>query len=70
MTEKKKREPPFVLAMGFNEALARLAQTDPKDLADTYEQVQQDDAKVDKYVEEREQSIRRGARRAGKRFRL
>ena len=70
MTDRKKREPPLTLSLGFEEALARLAQTDPKDIAAAYEQLQRDDKDVDRYVEERERSIRNGARRAGKRFRL
>ena len=70
MTDKKKREPPLVLNIGFEEALARLVQTDPKEMADTYEQVRRDEEEVEKYVAEREQSIGRGVRRAAKRFRL
>lgn len=42
MTDKKKREPPLILNMGFEEALARLMQTDPKEIADTYEQVRRE----------------------------
>ena len=73
MTERKKprKEPDMDLTdMGFDEALARFIQTDPEEAKDAAKSVDRDDEKVRKYVEERRASIRSGARRSGKRFRL
>jgi hypothetical protein len=70
MNENRKRKPPPTLSIPFEEALARFVQTDPKEIADTYDQVRRDEEELDKHVAERERSIRAGARRAPKRFRL
>ena len=64
---KKKRK---LFGMAFDEALARLLQTDKKELEDTVDQVRREEAEAERYVEERRESIRKGARRAPKRFRL
>ncbi len=56
--------------MGFDEALARFIETDREEVEDAMKGVERDDREVREYVEERRDSIRRGARRAGKRFRL
>lgn len=69
MSERKKK-PSALSDLAFDEALARLIQTDPKELADTLDKIKREDREVKEYVEERRQSIRRGARRAKKRFRL
>lgn len=66
---KKPKALPF-LGMKLDEALARLLQTDPNEIIDGQEAVKRDEEDVDRYVAEREQSIGRGIRRAGKRFRL
>lgn len=71
MTDRKKKTgPPPFPDIPFEEALARLIQTDPNELADSYEEIRRKEVEVERYVHEREQSIRRGARRASKRFRL
>jgi hypothetical protein len=67
MAKHKKK---FSLGVSFDEALRRYAQTDPKELADMIEQAKRKGEKVERFIEERESSIRRGARRAAKRFRL
>ena len=67
MNKRKKGVPDFP-AIPFDEAIARLLQTDPKEIADLAEEVKRKDEKVSCYVEERRQSIRKGARRSKKRF--
>ena len=39
--DKRKTEPPFGLAIGFGEALRRLAKTDPKEVAESIERSKQ-----------------------------
>ncbi len=48
----------------------QLASEVTKEIADAHEEVERDKKEVGKYVREREASIRKGARRAGKRFSL
>jgi hypothetical protein len=67
---KRKATAPAVPEIPFSEALARLIQTDPKEIADLMERVKRQEKDVDRYVGERERSIRSGARRTGKRFRI
>lgn len=67
--DKKSKALPF-LGMKLDEALARLIRTDPNEIIDSQEAVKRDEEEVDQYVAERERSIGRGVRRAGKRFRL
>lgn len=67
MTARKKKPS---LDMPFEEALARFISTDPKELEDEIAKVKADAEETERYVEERRQSIKRGARRAPKRFRL
>jgi len=64
---KKKRN---LFGMAFDEALARFLQTDKKELEDAVDQARREEAEAERYVEERRESIRKGARRAPKRFRL
>jgi hypothetical protein len=63
-------EKPFKLDMGFMEALRRFAQTDPDELAEAKKKAEEEIREVDQYVEERKESIRRGARRTKHRLRL
>ena len=70
MTECKKDGSPFPTDMTFEEAVARLIQTDPKEIADARKRVRAAQEDTKKYVEERKESIRRGARRAKSRFSL
>lgn len=70
MTKTRKDRPDLLIGLGFDEALRRLAQTDPKELRDSIAQALHDEEETREYVEERRESIRKGARRAGKRFRL
>ena len=56
--------------IGFDEALARLIQTDPAEAEAAAESVRRDDEEARKYVKERSDSIARGARRSRTRFRL
>ena len=67
---KKLAGPPPFPDMPFEEALARLLQTDPAELADSVKETREKEKEVERYIEERRDSIRRGARRAPKRFRL
>jgi hypothetical protein len=73
MTDKKpkKEKPDMDLSdMGFDEALARFIQTDRDEVEDAMNRVDRDDREAREYVEERRESIKRGARRSRARFRL
>jgi hypothetical protein len=65
-----KRKKPFHLDMSFDKALRRYAQTNPKELADLIEEANRAGEDAEKFIQERIDSICRGARRAPKRFRL
>ncbi len=69
MTSRKDR-PDILIGMSFDEALKRLAQTNPKEIQESIAQTIHDEEEAKRYVEERRESIRKGARRAPKRFRL
>ena len=56
--------------LGFDEALARLIQTDPQEAEEAADSVKRGDQEARKYVKERDDSIERGARRSRARFRL
>ncbi len=57
--------------MAFDEALARLIQTDPEDLADHKDRVEQRVGATKRSVEEAREQIRRGGQREPtKRFRI
>src|SRR5580704_13022180 len=66
----RKSRPPALADMAFDEALARFIQTDPREVADEIDEIKRRDREVTEYVDERRRSIRQGARRAKKRFRL
>ena len=68
--DRKKDDPNVFAGMAFDEALARLVQTKPEEISDFFDQVKKDEEEAGRYVEERRESIRKGARRASKRFRL
>jgi hypothetical protein len=65
---KKRDKDPPELDMEFGEALKRFVQTDPKELSDMIEEAKRRGEAIDEYIEERKRSIRRGARRAPKRY--
>ena len=67
----KKRKPDMDMSdLGFDEALARLIQTAPEEVADEAARLKREQEEVKAYVEERRDSIERGARRSSRRFRL
>jgi len=66
MTNEKR----YKLGMDFTEAVKRFAQTDPKELAEEKKRSEEEIQEIDRYVEERQESIRKGARRTKHRFRL
>jgi hypothetical protein len=69
--KKKNRKTEVDLSnLGFDEALARLIQTEPDQVADAVERINREEEEVREYVEERRSSIRKGARRTRHRFRL
>ena len=74
MRAGKKKTPhtkePALLEMPFQEALSRFIQTDPKELVDLAEKIKRQDGEIERYVDDRQRSIRSGARRTGKRFRI
>jgi hypothetical protein len=69
MTQRK-RKLPTTLDMTRDEAVARFIQTDKKELGDSFPEMSHQDQEVEKYFEERRESIKRGATRARNRFRL
>jgi hypothetical protein len=68
MSPARKNKSGGLIGMAFNEALARLLQTDKKELEDAFEKARQDESEAKRYAEERQESIRKGARRAPKRI--
>lgn len=71
MSKIPKDRPDLLIGMMFDEALTRVVQkTDPKEVREAIAQAIQDGEEAKKYVEERRDSIRKGARRAPKNFRL
>jgi hypothetical protein len=67
----KKRKPNALLHdLGLDEALARFIQTDKREVEDVIDRVIREEQAVSDYVEERRDSIRKGARRTGTRFRI
>jgi hypothetical protein len=65
----KERESPMPVDVSSNEALVR-SPLDPNEIAGTYSEVRREQKEVDAFINERAESIRRGARRAPKRFRI
>jgi hypothetical protein len=61
MSERKKKAA-RPLSMPFGEALARFVQTNPKELEDAYDETRRAEAEAKQFIEERERSIRQGAR--------
>ncbi len=55
--------------LGFDEALARLIQTDPQELADFHARVAKESEEVTRHVEQQTEDIRSGGRRFRKPFR-
>ncbi len=70
MTKSPVKKPTSLVGMAFDEALVRLSRVDRKELEQSFEDVAKEEKEVGRYVEDRERSIKRGARRSGKRFRL
>jgi hypothetical protein len=71
MTDRKKPPAPLPFPdMSFEEVLARLLQTDPAELADSVKEMREKEKEVERFIREVDDDIRRGARRARKRFRL
>lgn len=70
MSAKRKDRPDLLLGLTFSEALERFTKTDPKELEDAFAQTMRENEEAKRYVDERRASIRKGARRAPKRFRI
>lgn len=70
MTGRKKREPPVVLDMPFEEAMARFVQTDPREIADAYQLVKTRQEEIIKNVEAQRRLIQNAGRPSGKRIRI
>jgi hypothetical protein len=70
--KSKKRKPDMKMSnLGFDEALSRLIQTDPKELADFHERVAKDAEDIERDAKGHFRDIERGGRRTFKRpFRL
>jgi hypothetical protein len=70
MTERKKK-PPVLLDMSFEEAIARFAQTKPGEVADAIAKELSDRMKeVTKRIKGAREDISRGARTSREKFRL
>jgi hypothetical protein len=54
--------------MGFDEALERFIQTDPKELASALERVRQGQAEVERRANQVRENIRRGVRVPGRKL--
>ena len=67
---KKRKKGADLHDLSFQEALGRFLNTDPKELEEEIERVKRKQEAAEQYVEERKKSIRKGARRANKKFRL
>ena len=67
---KRKKDVPDFPAIPFDEALGRLLQTDPKEIADAFEQNKARSDEIRQRAEERKEFIKRAGRPSGKRFRL
>jgi hypothetical protein len=68
MTDKRDKAMPSTPNNGFDEALRRFIQTDPKELADAMERVRQGQAEVERRANEVRESIRRGLRQPGRKL--
>lgn len=69
MTEPVNKNSPLS-GMPFDEAFARLLQTKPEEMADAHEKVRKRQEEIAREADAIEAEIKRGARPAGKRFRL
>jgi hypothetical protein len=69
MTKAKKTKAAKI-GTEFDEVVARLLQTDKEELEGEIERTKREADEAGQYVEERRDSIRRGARRTKHRFRL
>jgi hypothetical protein len=67
---KRKKETPDFPAMPFDEALARLLQTDPKEIADAFEQNKERSDDIKRSVDGRRQRLRSATRGPKKKFSL
>ena len=70
MTDDPKKPPEPSLDMPFDEAMKRLIQTDPGELADAHERIRQEQAEVRARVKEARNDINRGIRPPGRKLRL
>ena len=70
MKAGKRKPDKDMVDLEFDEALMRLLQTSSEEVEDIIEAIKKDDEGVKAYVEERQDSIRRGALRSKHRFRI
>jgi hypothetical protein len=68
MKAGKRKPDKDMFDLDFDEAMARLMLTVPEEVEDMVEAIKKEDEGVKAYVEERQDSIRRGARRTKHRF--
>ncbi|WP_224543117.1 hypothetical protein [Mesorhizobium sp. CA16] len=66
---KKLKRAVGLKGMPFGKALERLFRVDPKEIESEIEKTKRKEGENERYVEERHESIRRGARRAPRKFR-
>lgn len=70
MADDPKRYAPPDAEQPTENAVARFLRTDPAQFASAHDRVRAGQSEVDRQVDERRDSIRRGARRSPARFRL
>ena len=69
MKKRKKTPRPKAIESEFDETVARLLQTDPKELEAALARVRRKQAEVEKYVKGLEEDIAEGSDRPAKKFR-
>ncbi|MFN3818539.1 MAG: hypothetical protein ACK4R0_06030 [Blastomonas sp.] len=70
MNARKKGKPDMDMSnLGFDEALARLIQTDPKEIANLHERVAKDAKEIESDAKEHFDDIKSGGRRFKRPFR-
>jgi hypothetical protein len=69
MNKRKKGVPDFP-AIPFDEAIARLLQTDPKEIADAFERNKERSDEIERSVKERRERLREATRGPRKKFSL
>jgi hypothetical protein len=68
--KRRKKQTSAEAKVPSDEAPLHPAQIDQTELTDFHQELERKEAEVDRYVDDRKRSIRGGARRTGKQFRI